>query len=180
MFAIKVKVDATKLGRKLKALEKPLRNRTPMLHVIGRTGVEWVRENIARRGAWRQAGGWPPLRPNTVAAKGHDNPMVDSGELALSFRYTIFGGTVRIRSDNPVAAFHEFGTRGPYPIPKSGQMPPGRYLRFVTTAGVRFAKGVMHPGLPKRPMLPTVDRFRKIAAIAARAYVEEATKYAKG
>jgi phage gpG-like protein len=179
LLGIKVKVDASKFGRRLAKLEAPLRARTPMLHVIGRTGVVWVQENIARRGAWRQPGGWTPLRPNTVAAKGHNRPLVDTGDLALSFRYTIFGGTVRIRSDSPIAGFHEFGTKGPYNIPRNPPMPAGKYLAFMTTGGMVFAKQVVHPGLPKRPMLPTVDQLRKVATIATRAYIEVATEYAK-
>jgi len=179
MRGIKVKVNAVKLGRKLDRLKEPLRARTPMLEAIGREGVEWVKENFARRGAMRQPGGWVPLRPNTVASKGHSFPLLNTGSLALSFRYTIFGATVRIRSDSPVAGFHEFGTRGPYDIPRNPPMPPGRWLVFMTTEGLRFAKHVRHPGLPRRPMLPTFEQFRSLARKVARAYVREVAKRAK-
>lgn len=172
MLGIKVKVSAVKLGRKLDKLKRPLANRTPMLKAIGEAGTEWILENFAKRGRLRMPGGWKPLRPNTIAAKGYDQPLVTYGDLALSFYYTIAQGQVRLRSDSPIARFHEFGTKGPYDIPKNPPMPAGKYLAFMTTGGMVFAKQVKHPGLPRRPMLPTVDLFRVIARTAARKYVD--------
>ena len=68
-----------------------------------------------------QSGGrppWVPLRPSTIAArrKGSDKPLRDTGALQRSFDQELGPRDVTVFSRSPVAVFHEFGTRGPYPI----------------------------------------------------------------
>ena len=160
-----------------------------------------------------QAGGrppWVPLRPSTIAArrKGSDKPLRNTGALQRSFDHELGPRHVTVFSRSPVAVFHEFGTRGPYPIvpkkaggwlaipignktlaglgrsvrlkaggfifrPAAGQKIPKRFARRVgktvlpfadvidpvtlkPVRGLIFRRGVMHPGLPARPMFPTL------------------------
>lgn len=54
--------------------------------------------------------------------------------------------TVEVGSKVPYAEIVERGVRRAYPIPKSGTMPKGKYLRFIGKDGkVHFSKGVIHP-----------------------------------
>ena len=69
---------------------------------------------------------WAPLAPRTreeKAWKGYappDRPLLRTGELKLSIRFTIADRSAVIGSDDPVAAFQELGTRSIPPRPFLG------------------------------------------------------------
>jgi phage gpG-like protein len=175
-FEIKFTIDAKALGQKLSKLDGLLARREFLLQEIGSAQVEWIKENFARYGA---LGGkpWKPNAPSTVAAKGHGHVLFATGDLANSFRYTYVANRVTVRTDNPVAKFHEFGTKGPYDIPKNPPMPPGHWLSFIGSDGSRvFSKHVRHPGLPARPMLPSPEIALQVAKEAAERYVDAMIK----
>lgn len=56
--------------------------------------------------------GWPPLKEETIARKGADTPLLESGELRDSIeKYIDYGaGQAYVGSNNPKATFHELGT----------------------------------------------------------------------
>ena len=101
----------------------------------------------------------------TVGAAGI---LIGNGALRDSLRQKGARGHIeRIRDDGMVleigtslwyARFHQEGTRGPYPIPKSSLGAAGRSLRFMGRGGDwMFRKRVMHPGLPPRPFVAVQD-----------------------
>jgi len=55
---------------------------------------------------------WEPLDPETVARKGHDDILIESGDLRDSFVYEVdeTENAVAIGSNSPLIDFHEFGT----------------------------------------------------------------------
>jgi|GEM_PF-7035008 len=55
---------------------------------------------------------WEPLDPETVARKGHDDILIESGDLRDSFVYHVDKGenAVAIGSNSPLIEFHEYGT----------------------------------------------------------------------
>ncbi len=53
--------------------------------------------------------GWPALGPDAVARHG-DTPLLDTGELKASISWNAEGNEAFVGTDDPKAAFHEFGT----------------------------------------------------------------------
>lgn len=95
-----------------------------------------------------------PLSPNTIAAKGHDKPLIDTGLMKKVYikprakkgrpRASIIPPKGKNRTE--IGGYHNEGTK-PYkivPKKKSGM------LAFKTKDGMVYTKSVNHPGLPKR------------------------------
>jgi phage gpG-like protein len=87
----------------------------PVFEAVGWYLAHVQREQFASQGA--RSGGWQPLAPSTVARKGSDTILVDSGALRDSFQYgaeaNIFEVTddyLRYGSDVEYGEFHQFGT----------------------------------------------------------------------
>ena len=135
--------------------------------------LNWVTRNFAAEGALTGAP-WAKLSQNTIAGrrKGSSRVLQNTAELKNSFTLNATSTEVSVGTEKEYALFHEFGTKGPYPItPKK----PGGFLAFAHTLGTplrkgtylpsaertfakgtpfAFSKGVEHPGLPARRMLP--------------------------
>ena len=134
---------------------------------------QWIDRNFQSQGA--MAGGWKPLKPNTLANRrmGSGRILQNNRFLQASFMPKWDENEAVVGSAVFYSKFHEEGTAGPYPIrPKK----PGGFLRFkvATRFGARtvtlksskkitlpfaegrevFAKEVIHPGLPQRRLLP--------------------------
>jgi hypothetical protein len=77
-----------------------------------------VLEDIDERYMTRGYGQWPPLSPETIKRKGHDNPLIDTGAMFASSRYKLLGpGRVMVEMpfggrghDARVPSFHQNGT----------------------------------------------------------------------
>lgn len=56
--------------------------------------------------------GWPPLQPATVARKGADTPLYETGELRDSIEHYVDREklTAQVGSNDPVAIYQELGT----------------------------------------------------------------------
>lgn len=132
--------------------------RRPPLKAVGLLHLRMIDAGFRRGG---QESPWPPLAPGTVAGRrgGSSKPLQDTGRLKQSFDYRISGNSVIVGSNLQIAEYHEEGT-SPYTI-----MPKlGRFLRFRgARGGFVFAKRVRHPGLRKRPMLPSERRAEHAA-----------------
>lgn len=138
---------------------------------------QWIDRNFQQEGGL--VGGWRALRPNTIAGRRKRSSRIlqDTGLLRASFVPAWDEKAAVVGSAQKVSLWHEKGTKGspetPYPIrPKR----PGGVLVFPVAADGRrvkfsfssiatkktykkgdmfaFAKLVMHPGLPRRIMLP--------------------------
>lgn len=170
---IKVGVDTRTLRRRLELAGKTFNPRV-LVRAIGEAELRWINENFRTEGG--KVGGWRPLSPNTIAAKGSSRILQDTGELRKSFVYHIISDRiVQVGSGKEYASYHERGTR-PYIIrprnlrwelttDKNGnkRMVRKGMLSFITVDGRVFATQVRHPGLPKRRMLPTVEEAKEIA-----------------
>jgi len=134
---------------------------------------QWIDRNFQSQGA--MAGGWPALKPNTLA-----NRRMGSGRILQNNRFLQASFLPKWNENEAVVGsavfyskFHEEG------VPHTWEITPKRakFLRFkvATRFGVRtvtlksgrkmtlpfaegqevFAKKVTHPGLPRRRLLPT-------------------------
>jgi phage virion morphogenesis protein len=121
---------------------------------IGREVLNWVHENFRREGAL-QGAPWRKLSRNTLIKKRGSGILVNEGRLKESFHMTIGDDEVAVGTSDPLAPYHEFGTR-PYTITAKRK----KMLKFQTVGGTVFAKQVRHPGLPQRKMLPTEDAIK--------------------
>ena len=99
----------------------------PILKAFGVTVLGWIGDTFRAQGR----PGWTPLRPRTLAARrqgkgaGSGRILQNTGKLRSSFDYRLTGDRrVTVFSSDPVAIFHEFGTKGPYII----RAKPGHFL----------------------------------------------------
>jgi HK97 gp10 family phage protein len=76
-----------------------------------------VVETEAKRAIGTHDYGWPPLAASTVEKKGHDSPLLDTGELRDSITHTVSDNEARIGSNLDKAVWHEYGTRHIPPRP---------------------------------------------------------------
>jgi hypothetical protein len=69
---------------------------------------------------------WPPLSPRTIAEKGRlgftgqvssTDPLLRTGELRDSIKHVVEDVEVILGSDDPQAAYHEYGTEREPPRP---------------------------------------------------------------
>lgn len=134
---------------------------------------QWIDRNFQSQGAL--AGGWKPLRPNTLAGRRMGSGRILQNNRFLQANFNLKWDENEAVVGNPIfySKFHEEGVPHTWTIkPKKA----GGFLRFkvATRFGVRtvtlksgkkitlpfaegkevFAREVMHPGLPIRRMLP--------------------------
>lgn len=106
---------------------------------------------------------WAPLRPSTISfrRKGSSKPLQDTGGLRASYlaQPKVNSNSVEVGSNKQYASFHEDGTQ-PYTIvPKTKKV-----LAAQGPGGwVVFGKIVHHPGLPARPVLPSLSIAERLA-----------------
>lgn len=163
---------------------------------------QWIDRNFQQEG--KLAGGWRPLRPNTLAGrrKGSGRILQDKGLLRASFHPQWDDRAAIVGSPSKIAGWQHRGTKGspetPYPIePKK----KGGLLRFkvATRFGVRtvvgpsgrrltlpfaeggfvFARRVVHPGLPSRRLLPLQADLMLQLLKATIGYVKEQEKISR-
>lgn len=128
----------------------------------GIQGLNWVDQNFRQQGALTGTP-WKGLSPNTVANRrqGSSNVLQDTGQLRASYGMTFSATETIIGTANPIAAFHESGSRA-----HTIKAKPGKSLVFKVAGGgsgkkgkrgsgnLVFAKEVRIPALPARRMLP--------------------------
>lgn len=163
---------------------------------IGIAVVGWIDKNFKSQGLEKP---WKPLRPSTEFAKrkaGVGAKALAGLRAWVTHKPTDKHVVVGFPPESP-AKYHHYGTKGPYEIrPKNKKalrflMPPFSsiatgQMRTVLTPRpggmpkVGMAKGnkqswlfttkVIHPGLPARPLLPSIQRAEEIA----KAVIEDA------
>lgn len=70
----------TQFSRSLERISDRAGNAKPVFAKIGRDWMNWNEEQFDSEGA-RSSGGWDPLAASTIASKGHDQILFDSGDL---------------------------------------------------------------------------------------------------
>lgn len=151
-----IKIDSRAL---IKGLAEAKIDKTQMLSAVGLRILRWVDDNFKREGIEIK---WKPLSPNTVAGrrKGSSKILQDTGRLKNSFSFELQpgGGSVRVGTNLEYAKYHHYGTR-PYTI----RPVRARVLAFAIGGGMAFARQVNHPGLPSRPLIPSVKTAARLA-----------------
>lgn len=120
---------------------------------LGNAAVSGVKSNFEGNPL-----GWPALSPNTIAAKGSSQILVDSTQMKNSVFWRKGNRGLELYSRDTKAAWMHFGTR-PHDI--YGRFSGSRFvggkrqpmLRFKTTTGFVFRRMVKHPGTPPRPWM---------------------------
>lgn len=156
-ISVESKFDANLWKKALRILRSGI-NERQLLNAVGLRHVEWVTENFESEG--RLSGRpWRPLSRNTIAQrrKGSSRILQDSGRMRASFDHRVGAHAVEVGTPSKIAEIHQDGA-GPFTI----RARPGKTLSFMAEGGRVFAKTVHHPGLPARPMLPTVPKSTRI------------------
>lgn len=163
---------------------------------IGITIIGWIDKNFKAQGLEKP---WKPLRPSTEFAKrqaGVGAKALEGLRRWVSHRATEKNVVIGFPPDSP-AKYHHYGTKGPYEIrPKNKKalrflMPP---FSSIATGKMRtvlsprpegmpkvgmvkgnkqswlFTQKVIHPGLPARPLLPSIQKAEELA----KAVIEDA------
>lgn len=112
--------DLAALTARIQRAQDLFKRPEPLLKVWGVSVLGLIGQNFREGGRPR----WAPLKPSTLAArrqgkgkgKGSGKPLENTGALRQSFDFRTGARQVTVFTNNPVAAFHEFGTRGPYEI----------------------------------------------------------------
>lgn len=178
------------LSRNFRQIEKKVSNHKVLYKRIGIKILKWVDDNFKAEGKEKK---WDSLKPRTIAArrKGTSKILQDQGAKGLkgSFTFKVDNRSVRIGSDKFYSVFHEEGGKKTYPITPKKKM----WLLFGVTPAERahlakgqgskaeknkaiFSKGVEHPPLPKRKMLPSKELGLKIAIEVTENFIKEAIK----
>ena len=110
--------DLAAVTARIARAEELFKRPEPLLKVWGVSVLALIGQNFRVGGHPR----WAPLKPSTLAArrqgkgKGGGKPLENTGALRQSFDFRTGARQVTVFTNNPVAAFHEFGTHGPYEI----------------------------------------------------------------
>lgn len=151
-----VRIDSRDL---VKGLAEARIDKKQLLSAVGLRILRWVDENFKREGIEVK---WRPLSPNTIAGRrrGSSKVLQDTGRLKNSFSFQLLSGgdSVQVGTNVEYAKHHHYGTR-PYTIRPAR----ARVLAFAVAGGMAFARQVNHPGLPSRPLIPSVRTATKLA-----------------
>lgn len=169
---IEIEVNIKGMPRGVTDPEKAISRRL-LLTVIGNGFIEWIEKNFRERGAESK---WVPLSPNTLLTRkrGGDVPLQDTGHLRQTLtaepKIDEAAGTAAVGTDLPYAQYHEEG-RGPFVItPKNAKV---LAARLRSGGFIVYGKRVNHPGIPKRPLLPSKALAERIATEKVEAIVAE-------
>lgn len=179
-MAIDITIRSDVFDRRAKKILGVLSPST-LLRVVSQQQLTWIDQNFRRQGIEKR---WKRLAPGTVEARrrGSSRILQDTGKLKQSFSTAVGGSTAKVGTLINYAEFHDQGTR-PYQI-----FPVNR--KFLTIpdpsgpvvfsqgrlAGKRgfFSKGVNHPGLPQRQLLPSKALAERLAERTIVAVIKKA------
>lgn len=123
--------DLGDLARRIRSAEELLGRPDPILKAFGVVTLGWIGQTfrVGGRPKWKPLTDWTLAgrregrgKPGSRAASMSAQPLQNNGNLRNSFDFQISGRSTTIFSNNPVAHFHEFGTKGPYEIkPKNAK-----------------------------------------------------------
>lgn len=120
---------------------REINNREPIMRAAGQEVVSITRQAFTN--ASLRPATWAPLKGKSGRA------LYRTGALTRSIAVTsVDDNHVVVSTDRPYAAFHQFGTKGPYTI-------RARLGGGLFWPGAKHpVKSVQHPGLPARPFFP--------------------------
>jgi HK97 gp10 family phage protein len=106
--------------------------------------------------------GWPQLKPETLARKFYDTPLLETGEMRDSIEWHTEGLRGFVGSNNDKAAFHEFGTSRIPPRPFLGPAAAEMGAQIEKMAGKAVFAVVMGKGLHSSEMLELLHLLKHI------------------
>lgn len=107
MVSVKVHIDGDPMKRLLGEITRRLQDLTPAMHEIG----EIVRESVMRNFAQQRSPEGEPWKPSLRAIKQGGLTLVDTATLKNSINYRAEAKRVRIGTNIPYAAVHQFGAK---------------------------------------------------------------------
>lgn len=169
-FTLDLKVEVEDVKVRLERFGKAF-NENQILHAIGNRMLKWINDNFKAEGLEEK---WAPLAESTVAARrrGSSRILQDTGDLRKSFVKQVGTGFVTVGTNDEKAKWHHEGTKA-YEI-NAKNLPVMTFL--IAKGQWRSAKKVFHPGLAKRPLLPSEETADKLATGVLQAVVDKAER----
>jgi len=186
MLDIDVK-GTDELARSFRQIQKKVSNHKVLYKRIGIKILKFVDDNFKAEGKENK---WKELSKLTIQARRKKSSKIlqDTGKLKQSYAYQVGGRSVKIGSPLEIAKYHEFGTKGYQIVPVKKKVllfgvNPAERSHLAKGAGSKgekgkaiFSRGVTHPGLVKRPMLPSKNLALMMSIQVADGFVKEAIK----
>lgn len=98
-------------------LKKQLR--TSGQRLIAKATIDLANDIKSRHGRYPSDISWARLKPATIARKGRDTPLHQTGSMQQAVQWVIHGTTSEVFTDHPIAPIQEYGA-----ILKGGVIPP--------------------------------------------------------
>ena len=120
---------------------------------------------------------WPEVTDATRKRKRHPKILTESGQLRQSIHYRAAKSQVKIGTNKPYAAAHQFGVDGPVPIPRHKRRITrvyGRALRFPVWAEIPAHTIRQH--IPARPFLGVSETDRREILTIIEDHIQMAVK----
>lgn len=187
---LKIAIDAAAGKVKLQRLQAAVSART-ILDVVKLRLLAWVDQNFKDAGTEHR---WPPLAQTTVMLQGGPSGMTRQRNKPLeTFRQKVHSLIVGDKSlwvgfadeIQKIAAIHHFGS-GPYiiePVQKkvlAALLPGGMRVSIIGPSGrtsegryLIFGKRVHHPGIPRRPLIPSDSLAQRLVVETVEAMLEK-------
>jgi HK97 gp10 family phage protein len=106
--------------------------------------------------------GWPQLKPETLARKFYDTPLLETGEMRDSIEWHAEGLRGEVGSNNDKAVFHEFGTSRIPPRPFLGPAAAEMGLEIEKMAAKAVLAVVLGKGLHSSEMLELLHLLKHV------------------
>ena len=150
------KIDDRDIQRELQRLERKAGNLNPCLKNIGQYLVESTQGRFTKE--VDPAGvKWAALRASTKARKKHSKILTEKGGLRASVIYAVRNNGLRVGTNKPYGATHQFGRDKMPEHKRTVTTAFGKKLKFPVWAQVKS----YDPKIPARPFLGFSDEDRE-------------------
>lgn len=142
---VEISAGGGRIGQELERLAAKLADLHDPLAEMGEMLVASTHARFGQ-GVTPEGAPWAPLAPSVVAQKKGPGILRESFHLQGSIRYQVSGDELRVGTDLPYAAAHQFGLPARTIRPKAG--------KALAWPGAKHpVHQVNHPGLKARPFL---------------------------
>lgn len=190
---LKITIDSSVGKVKLQRLQAAVTDRT-ILDVVKLRLLAWVDQNFRDAGTETK---WPPLAQTTVMLQGGPSGLTRQRTKPLEgWRQKVHSLIISDKSlwvgfadeIQKLAAIHHFGS-GPYiiePVMKkvlAALLPGGMRVSIIGPSGrtsegryLIFGKRVHHPGIPRRPLIPSDSLAQRLVVETVEAMLEKVSQ----
>lgn len=110
-------MNFTSFSASAQHLRKQLK--TSGLKLLARATIDLANDIKSRHGRYPSDLKWARLKPATIAQKGRDTPLHQTGSMQQAVQWNLRGTVAEVFTDHPIAPIHEYGA-----ILKGGTIPP--------------------------------------------------------